>query len=188
MSSVMLSPQAARAPALRSHALDEPAGSVEDITGRVVGLHNTSPVSPFLSASARLASFVRRDLATPMWASWELARFRGMRNTMFVFTRADLPMIAAATRELKTRVHEPWFRDAGLTPAQFHRLAARVDAALGEHPMTVRELRRELAERGWPFELQLRFIVREGRTFVLEGEPFLDAAARSFLRRGPGAR
>jgi GWxTD domain-containing protein len=50
------------------------------------------------------------------------------------------------------------------------------------------ELRRELAERGWPFELQLRFIVREGRTFVLEGEPFLDAAARSFLRRGPGAR
>jgi GWxTD domain-containing protein len=50
------------------------------------------------------------------------------------------------------------------------------------------ELRRELADRGWPFELQLRFIVRDGRTFVLEGEPFLEAAARSFLRRGEGPR
>ena len=45
------------------------------------------------------------------------------------------------------------------------------------------ELRAELAQRGWPFELQVRFIVRDGRTFILEGEPMLEAAARSFLRR-----
>jgi GWxTD domain-containing protein len=67
-------------------------------------------------------------------------------------------------------------RQAGTRPVQFETWGYRPEDLTPE-------LRRELADRGWPFELRLRFIIRNGRGFVMEGEPFLEAAARSFLRR-----
>ena len=95
-----------------------------------MGLHNTSQSSPFLSVRARLPNFQRGDLEGVMWKSWELARLRAMRSTMFIFPTELLEIAAAATRHLTERLAARWMRDSGLSMAEFKRLADSVDEAL----------------------------------------------------------
>ncbi len=136
--------QALAGPTLR-HWLSRPGSSVEEIATDLVGLHNTSPVSPYLSLRARLPGFTRADLDEPMWDSWRLVRFRAMRLTMFVFPHDLLEIAAAATRHLAGPLASRWLSEAGLSEQEFERLAAAVQAALAEEPLTVRDLRRRLA-------------------------------------------
>lgn len=126
------------------HSLSQPGESSEQITSELVGLHNTSPVSPYLSVRARLPGFDRSDLDTVMWDSWDLARFRAMRLTMFVCTHELLEVAAAATRHIAERFAARWLRDSKLSQSDFDRLAAAVDEVLAERPMTLRGLRRSL--------------------------------------------
>ena len=79
------------------HLLSRPGISVVATASVVVGLHNTSQVSPYLSLRARLPGFAREDFDAAAWHRWDLIRFRAMRMTMFVFPR-DLVEIAAPPR------------------------------------------------------------------------------------------
>ena len=141
---ITLTADKALAATTERHSLSRPGSSIEEITSQLVGLHNTSPVSPYLSIRARLPGFVRTDLDTLMWDSWALARIRAMRLTMFVFPRDLLEIAVAATRPLQEKLASRWLRDSDLSPQQFEGLAALVDAALADGPATVRDLRRML--------------------------------------------
>ena len=134
----------ALAAATDGHSLSRPGKSIEEIASQLVGLHNTSPVSPYLSTRARLPGFVRADLDGLMWDSWKLARIRAMRLTIFVFPHDLLEIAVAATRRLQEKWAARWLRDSDLSPQAFERLASRVDAALVDGPATVRDLRRML--------------------------------------------
>ena len=134
----------ALASAFHRHALSEPAASIEGVAEALVGLHNTSPVSPYLSLRARILGFARPDLDALMWETWTLARFRSMRLTMFVFPHDLLEIAAAATRKLTTGLAERWLRDSQFSAEEFERLATRVVEALAAGPLTTRGLRRAL--------------------------------------------
>ncbi len=136
-----LTADAALADATGRHSLSCPGSSVEDIASKLVGLHNTSPVSPYLSLGARLPGFARSDLDELMWGSWRLARFRAMRMTMFNLPGDLIEIAAAATRHLAEPLAARWLRDSNLSQRRFDELAAGVHKALAEGPLTVRALR-----------------------------------------------
>ena len=110
-----------------------------------MGLHNTSQSSPFLSVRARIPDLHRGDLEGVMWESWELARIRAMRLTLFIFPTELLEVAAAATRHLSEGLAKRWMRDSGLSTPEFERLADAVDEALSDGPRTARDLRAVLA-------------------------------------------
>ncbi len=130
--------------ALHRHSLAEPGTQVEDIAADLVGLHNTTQPTPYLSVRARRAGFARSDLDELMWGTWRLARLRGMRLTMFVFPRDLLEISAAATRHLSEPLAARWLAESDLTPAEFERLAESVEEALSDGPLTSRALRQIL--------------------------------------------
>lgn len=132
------------APAIHHHSLSRPGSSIEAIASELVGLHNTSPVSPYLSIRARLPGFSRTDLDTLMWDSWRLVRLRAMRLTIFVFPHDLVEIAAAATRHISEPLAARWLNDSGLSPREYDALVASVDAALADGPLTVRALRRAL--------------------------------------------
>ncbi len=134
----------ALANAVGRHALSRPGSSVEQVAASLVGLHNTSQPSPYLSVRARVTGFVRGDLETLMWDEWRLARLRAMRLTMFVMPHDLLEITAAATRHFAEPFAARWLRDSGLALAEFERLAAAVEEALADGPMTSRQLRAAL--------------------------------------------
>ena len=85
------------------HHLARPAGSSEEAADGVVGLHSSDPVSPFLSARARVDGFVHADLEDALYERRSLVRMLGMRRTLFVVPR-DL---AAVMHEACTKALAP---------------------------------------------------------------------------------
>jgi len=134
----------ALATAIHHHSLVRPGSSIVAIATELVGLHNTSQASPYLSLRARCRGFNRSDLDTLMWDSWQLARFRAMRLTMFIFPQDLLEIAAAATRHIAEPLAARWLRGAGLSQREFDDLADAAEGALADGPRTVRDLRRIL--------------------------------------------
>jgi hypothetical protein len=146
----------ALANATHHHSLTRPESSIAQIATELVGLHNTTQASPYLSVRARLPRFSRTDLDDLMWGSWQLARIRAMRLTMFVFPHELIEIAAAATRHFAEPFAARWLRDSGLSPERFDRLTTEVDEALADGPLTVRDLRRVL---GTPQSIDLPGVV-----------------------------
>jgi hypothetical protein len=141
---VVLTPDEALTNPCARHRLSRPGVSVEDTAAAVVGLHNTSPVSPYLSLRARNPGFMREHFDAAAWERWDLVRFRAMRMTMFVFPRDLVEIAAAATRHLRDRWAVRWLRDVDLSEAGYDDLADRIEAALADGPLTSRALRNRL--------------------------------------------
>ena len=139
--STSVTPERALASSAAAHGLGGDAASVPSLATALVGLHNTTQSTPYLSIRARLAGFRRADLDRPMWDEWSLVRYRAMRLTMFIFTTELLEIVAASTRHTKTGLAERWLRDSGLSQAEFDAVADDVEATLAEGPLTVRALR-----------------------------------------------
>ncbi len=85
------------------HHLARPAGSSDAAAAGMVGLHSSDPVSPFLSARARVDGFVHADLEDALYERRSLVRMLGMRRTLFVVPR-DL---AAVMHEACTKALVP---------------------------------------------------------------------------------
>ena len=154
---ISLHPEAALAAAVGAHFPRRAPRSIEEIATDLVGLHNTTQAGPYLAVRARFPEFRRADLEALMFRSWRMARFRGMRLTMFVFPNDLLEVAAAATRHLTEALGTRWQRESGLRDEQLDRIAASVDAALADGPLTVRALRRLL---GLPTTVDLSGVVR----------------------------
>jgi hypothetical protein len=85
------------------HHLARPAGSSDEAAAGMVGLHSSDPVSPFLSARARVDGFIPGDLEAALYERRSLVRMLGMRRTLFVVPR-DL---AAVMHEACTKALVP---------------------------------------------------------------------------------
>jgi hypothetical protein len=97
------------------HGLTEPTGSPEEATEGMVALHSSDPVSPFLSAWARIDGFATADLEAALYDRRSLVRMLGMRRTLFVVSRE----MAALMNEACTKA---------LIPAERARLVGMLEA------------------------------------------------------------
>ncbi len=85
-----------RRAAVRRHHLDGTAGTPEAVTRALLALHATDPASVYLSVLARSAGSTLADVSAAMYEQRSLVRWMAMRRTLFVFARADVPMVQAA--------------------------------------------------------------------------------------------
>ncbi len=141
----LLTADQALANAMSRHGLSSPGASIEAVATGTVGLHATSPVSPYLSVRARVAGFERAELDALMWEAWRLVRFRAVRNTMFLLPLDLLEIAASAMRRSSENLAKRWLAESGMSIREFERLAVAVEDCLADQPRTVRELRRALA-------------------------------------------
>ncbi|MCG7611201.1 MULTISPECIES: winged helix DNA-binding domain-containing protein [Mycobacterium] len=88
-----------RARLARRHFLSQPATSVADATGAVVGLHATDPSTPYLSLWARLPGFTVDDLDSELYARRTLLKHLAMRRTLWIVRAQDLPLVQAGASD-----------------------------------------------------------------------------------------
>lgn len=108
--------------------------AVEDM----VGLHGTSPTTPYLSLHARMHTFMRADLDCELYERRSLIRLKVMRGTVFVLPHAIAPVAYAATQAMVVKRDR---RHLGLDPAVYETLAPAVLQALVGRSLTLAELR-----------------------------------------------
>lgn len=130
----------------RHHLLEstDPAGVVE-VADDVVGLHATSPSTPYLSLHARKRGFLSRDLDDALYERRSLVRVKAMRGTVFLWSLDLAPLVFAATRAATVASDRRWL---GINGEDYERVAPRVLAALAGQSLTVAELRKALEADG----------------------------------------
>ena len=113
------------------------------IADDVVGLHATSPTTPYLSLHARLDGFACADLDDAVYERQSLVRLKAMRGTVFLWSRRLAPLAFAATRAATVASDRRWL---GTNDAVFARLAPKVLGALAGQSLSVSELRKTLGD------------------------------------------
>ncbi|KMO67016.1 hypothetical protein BST22_02825 [Mycolicibacterium chubuense] len=145
-----------RARLARRHLLSPVAASASaaDVTGRLVALHATDPVTPYLSLWARLPDFTSADLDAALYEDRTMVKHLAMRRTLWVVRPADMPAVQAAASDRvaanETRRLAADVERAGVAADGLAWLARAGDAALRHlrvsGPCSARELREALPE------------------------------------------
>ena len=91
-----ISVQQRRRAIVRRHHLGGDAGSPEAVAQAMIALHATDPASVYLSVLARSAGSTLADVSDAMYERRGLVRWMAMRRTLFLFPRADVPVVQAA--------------------------------------------------------------------------------------------
>ena len=85
-----------RARVVARHHLAGDAAGPEAVVEAVLALHATDPASVYLSVLARSRTTSLEEVATAIYDRRTLVRWMAMRSTLFVFNRADIPLVQAA--------------------------------------------------------------------------------------------
>jgi hypothetical protein len=109
---------------------------IEDL----LGLHATVPSSPGLQLRARMPTFAHARLDA-LLDGGRAARVACMRRTLFIESTRTVPLVLAATRELRLRDMDRFLAAHGWTPRRYERMADRVAAALAGRALDARQLR-----------------------------------------------
>lgn len=117
------------------------ASGIVQVADDVVGLHATSPTTPYLSLHERIRSFSSADLDDAVYEQRSLVRLKAMRGTVFLMSRRLAPVVFAATRAATLASDRRWL---GTNDEAYARLAPKVLAALAGQPSTAAELRKTL--------------------------------------------
>lgn len=134
----------------RHHLLNRTdAGGVVGVADDVIGLHATSPATPYLSLHERIRGPFT-DLDDALYERRSLVRFKAMRGTVFLVSRRLAPVIFAATRAATLASDRRWL---ATNDEVYACLAPKVLAALAGQALTRRraapdDRRRRRARRG----------------------------------------
>ena len=81
---------------MRRHHLGGTAESPQQVTRALLALHASDPASVYLSVLSRSTGSALADVSAAMYGQRSLVRWMAMRRTLFLFDRADIPMVQAA--------------------------------------------------------------------------------------------
>jgi hypothetical protein len=117
------------------------AGGAVQVADDVVGLHATSPTTPYLSLFERVQGFASDHLEDALYERRDLVRLKRMRGTVFLFSRRLAPLVFAATRAATLASDRRWL---ATNADGYARLAPKVVGALAGQSLTVKQLRQVL--------------------------------------------
>jgi hypothetical protein len=109
---------------------------LEDVVGRLIGLHAQVMSSAELQAAARIDGLHAADVREALWSRRTLVKTWAFRQTLHLLTPDDLAEFVIAARSIE-RWHTPaWLRYFKMTEAGVSEVIEAIGAVLSDRPMT----------------------------------------------------
>jgi hypothetical protein len=168
---------------LREHALDEPSTGIEEVAGRLCGVHAQVMPAAEVAVGVRVGGVTRADVRAALWDRRTLVKTFGPRGTVHLFPAGELSlwMSALDAAPKPNRSLPPELR---LSDAQREDLFDAIQTSLTGAQLTVEELDTQIGERAGPWATELVMPAFQGmwpRWRILMAE----AAHRGVLCFGP---
>jgi len=168
---------------LRQHALVEPASAVEEVAGRLCGVHAQVMPAAEVALGMRVSGATRLDVRAALWERRTLVKTFGPRGTVHLFPTDELPLWMSAL-DAAPKPTRSLPQELRLSEAQREEVFEAVEIALTGTQLTVEELDKEIGERAGPWATELVMPAFQGmwpRWRILMAE----AATRGALCFGP---
>lgn len=117
---------------------------IEDIiqiTDDIAGLHATASTTPYLSLFARTTDFKKQLLDDALYERPLLGRIRCIRKTIYIHTKAILPIMFKATASMVNNASRRYMQAQGISQEMFVRLSGSIQEMLADHDMTAAEIK-----------------------------------------------
>jgi hypothetical protein len=168
---------------LREHALVEPSNGIEEVAGRLCGVHAQVMPAAEVALGVRVGGVTRADVRAALWDRRTLVKTFGLRGTVHLFPTDELAlwMSALDAAPKPSRSLPPELR---LSDTQREDVFAAIQIALTGAQLSVEELDKEIGERAGPWATELVMPAFQGmwpRWRILMAE----AAHRGVLCFGP---
>ena len=123
---------------------DSKIDDIIKITDDLCGLHSTDLKTSYLSLLARTKKFKKSDLEKELYENKSIGRVRGMRRTLFIQTKAMIPIIHAATFGIIEESFEKYMDVRGVSMKEYHNLSPQILEILKDQDLSASEIREKL--------------------------------------------
>jgi hypothetical protein len=123
---------------------DSKIDDIVQITKDIGGLHGSSGTGPYLSLFARSRNFKKEDLAVELSKKKSLARFRYVRNTIYILPKEFIPVAFAATSRMSGGMAERYRKNLGITPGYYQRTSSKILKVLRGRGLPAKEIKKKL--------------------------------------------
>jgi hypothetical protein len=141
---------------LASQALTAPARCIEDAVVAAAGVYGSAPTSHF-SLAARVDGYTQAVLERALIEDRSLVRVPAMRSSVYLLPTNLAPYGLAMLAE---RNFDWFFKILEMPPADYRRLADRIEELLADGPLTTTDIRRTLGDAA-PEGPRLTYVMRQ---------------------------
>jgi Winged helix DNA-binding domain len=168
---------------LRQHALDQPVTAVEEVAGRLCGVHAQVMPAAEVALGMRVADVTRADVRAAIWDRRTLVKTFGPRGTVHLFPADELALWMSAL-DAAPKPSRSLPQELRLSDSQREEIFEAIEISLTGTELTVEELDKHIGERAGTWATELVMPAFQGmwpRWRVLMSE----AAHRGALCFGP---
>jgi hypothetical protein len=129
----------------KQHLLNESKEQdIVKISKTLCGLQATGTFEPYLYLFSRKNGFVKEELNKHLYETKKLIKIRGMRNTLFIVTQEDAPIIHNATNYLKENRFDGFFKHSDYTREEYNELELKIVQVLQKESLITTEIRKRI--------------------------------------------
>jgi hypothetical protein len=128
----------------KQHLLDQSkASTVLEVVEDILGLHATSPATPYLSLFTRMKQFQRSMFDRELYINRNLIRLGTMRRTLFIVSTKLAPIVFQATRQTESQTLK-MLKTWSVPHSEFQRIAETIFEVLKDGAQPIRTIKQTM--------------------------------------------
>ena len=123
---------------------DSKSDDIVQIVKDIIGLHATSPTTPYLSLFARTRNFAKEQLDEELYIKRNLGKIRCMRKTLYALSKEMMHIAYSATKEMVEPLSEKYSQHLGVTKEVYEETSKLILKILKGKGMTAKDVKNAL--------------------------------------------
>jgi DNA-binding transcriptional regulator GbsR (MarR family) len=143
---------------LKKHYLAENSNidNINEVIKDLCGLHSTELKTSYLSLFTRIKNFKKEDLERELYINRNLGRIRGMRRTLFIFTKDMIPIVFTATAKLFEKNLDKYMEFHKISENDYQNISKSIIEILKGQELSASEIRNKLnSQKNIPAIIQI---------------------------------
>lgn len=114
------------------------------ITEDLCGLHATGTIEPYVQLFIRKNDFKKENLDKELYIKKTLGKIRGMRKTLFIFTKDLMQIVYPFVRNLTQEREQKYLEYRNISPEEYNMLSQKVLSLLKKEELSTREIKQQI--------------------------------------------
>jgi hypothetical protein len=118
--------------------------NIHKITEDLCGLHATGTIEPYIQLFVRAKNFEKEDLDTELFTKKTLGKIRGMRKTLFIFTKDLMEIVYPFAKSLTEDRELKYLKYRNISLEEYDELSKQILNLLQNNELSTRQIKQKI--------------------------------------------